>query len=313
MSKGALLSGMKGQGSGVAVAFIVIIVIALVVLLAFPNVLGGFNFFGGGGSAPIGVGPGSAGVVINSFQITPPTIEGGDVATFTVEVQNKGGIDAESITYDIFGLSDSNSWSGKTTTQSGASTLEHEDLARGIPGESTVQEWESTSKEKNTDITYPVTARVDYKYRTETDVVLLLYGRDNPNVKNTGITQSTISQVVTTIGPLSVAPKGTIPLIGSNTDDFRISFEVTNSGGGRTYIGSKDTGLDKIKVSTTGCTLTGQSEVKLISGKRTISCKVDTSIKTDGQETKSVNLKLEYNYIVESTGNVQVLKQVDQS
>ncbi len=316
MARDTTFDHLKGDASGGAIAIIIIIIAAVVVLIAFPQVFSGIglnlSLFGGGGAVPIGVGPGTAGVVITSFTVTPPIVEGGDIATFTLNVQNKGGIDAKSIKYDIFGLSDSNSWSGKSTTQTGASTLTFEDATRQIPGETTTQEWESTSKEKNTDITYPITTRVDYDYKTESSLLLVLYGRDNPNVKNTGITQSTIGQISTTTGPLTVVPKGTIPLIGKSTDDFRVTFDITNTGGGRPYRGTKSTGLDKIKITAEGCTLSGESEIKLINKQKTVSCKVDPSISTDEQETKSVKLTIEYNYIVESTANVKVLKQAEQ-
>lgn len=314
MARDKTFGRLKGQVSGAAIAVIAVIVIAVVVLFAFPQVLGGFNILGPSSSAPIGVGPGTAGVVITSFLVSPPIVEGDDVATFTMNVQNKGGIDTDSIQYDIFGLGDSNSWSGKLTTQTGATRLEKEDTTRQKPGETTVQEWESTAKKKNVDITYPVTGRADYKYRTEAELVMLLYGRDNPNVKNTGITQSTITQTSVTAGPLAVVPKGTIPLIGRSTKEFTITFEITNVGGGRPYSGSKTIDLDKIRVTAEGCTLTtsGSSDVKLINKQKTISCKVTPNIQSDGQDTKTVKLRIDYNYIVESTVQVKVLKSFEQ-
>ena len=304
-------AGMKGEGSSIAIAVIVIIVAALVILFMFPGAIGGFSF-GGGGGAAIGIGAGTVGVVITAFDVTPPVIEGEDVATFTLTVSNNGGIDADNIQYDIFGLDDSNSWSGASETLDGQSELEHQDPARNIVGEITTQEWESEAQPKNTDITYPVTARVDYDYSTEADVVLIVYGRDNPNVKNTGITQSVISQVAVTEGPLSVTPRGTIPLIGQNTNDFRVSFDIVNVGGGRTHLGNPEDDLDRITINTEGCTLTGDNEVKLINGRRTVSCSVNPSISTDEQETISLNLEIEYSYIVEATRSIRVLRQVEQ-
>ncbi len=314
MTRDATFNHLKGDASGVAVAIIVVIVIAVVVLFAFPQVLGGISLFGaGGGAAPIGVGPGTAGVVITSFTVTPPVVEGGDTATFTLNVQNKGGVDAENIFYDIFGLGDSNSWSGRTTVQTGATRLEKEDATRQIPGETTTQEWDSTSREKNVDITYPVTARVDYKFRTEAELVMLLYGRDNPNVKNTGIIQSTITQISTTAGPLTVVPRGTIPLIGRNTREFTVTFDITNTGGGRPYSGSRSIDLDEISVIAEGCTLTTTgTNVKLINKQKTITCKVTPNINSEGQDTKTVKLRIDYNYIVESTVQVRVLKAFEE-
>lgn len=322
MVRGDKLSQLKGQtSSGAGIAIVIVIIGIVAVLLFFPQVFGGaginlssiFSGFGGGATAtPIGVGPGAAGVMITSFTANPPTIEGGDSATFTMTVQNNGGIEATNVQYDIFGLSDSNSWSGKQTAQTGLSTLAFADFTRQIPGETTVQEWESTSVKKNTDITYPITGRVDYKYKTEADLLLTLFGRDNPNIKNTGIIQSTIGQIAVTTGPIAITPKGTIPLIGKSTTEFRVTFDINNNGGGRPYSGSKTTDLDKIKISAQGCTLTGETTIRLINKVKTVSCTVKPSISSDGQETKSLKLTLDYNYIVESTANVKVLKQPEQ-
>lgn len=302
---------LKGDTGSGAVIIIVIIVAVLVILFAFP---GAIQLPGlGGGAAPIGVGPGTAGVVISSFQVIPNTIEAGDDATFLITVENRGGIDANDVDYTIFGLEDSNSWTGVSSVDDGDNELEHADNSRGIPGGITTQEWEAQSKEKNTDISYPVTARVDYDYSTEADIVLLLYGRDNPNVKNTGIQQSTISQVAVTDGPLRITTRNAPPLIGANTDDFRLSFDIVNIGGGRTYTSDRSDDLDRIQVDAEGCDITSSNnEFKLINGQRTISCKVNVNIEEDGQATQTIKLTVDYRYIVESRATATVLKQYDQ-
>jgi hypothetical protein len=292
---------MKGD-AGIAIALVMIIVVAVAILFLFPNILGGL--FSGGTSAPIGVGPGTAGVVITSFVATPAITEAGEEVTFTLTVQNKGGIDADNIDYTIFGLTD---WDSVNSDEDGSNTLTREDPTRQIVGETSVQEWSATSNEKNTDITYPVTARVDYSYETESDVVLTLYGRDNPNVKGRGVTQSSIGQIAVTGGPLSVVPKGTIPLIGSK-QEFTMSFDITNIGGGRTYTDDRGSDLDKIKISSPDCEDMSNKEVRLINNVRSVSCRLQADIDNEGQQTMTVHLDIEYNYIVESTTNVRVLK-----
>lgn len=317
MARDTTFDHLKGQGSGAAVAVIAIIIVGVVVLFAGPQLglnlnLGGI--FGGGAATPIGVGPGTAGVVIMSFLATPIQIEGGDSATFTLTAVNNGGIDAKNIKYDIFGLSDSNSWSGKSSTLSGLTELKFTDPTRQIPGDTTTQEWESTSVKKNTDVTYPVTARVDYGYKTEMNLLVTLFGRDNVNVKNNAITQSTMSQVSSTVSPITITPKGTIPLVGKTVSDVRVSFDISNTGGGRNYVSDKTSGLDKVKVSATGCNLAGgQTDLKLINKVKTFSCTFKPTIDSTGQETKSIKIVLDYNYIVESTTNVKVLKQPEQT
>lgn len=310
MARDTTFDHLKGASGG-AVAIIVVIVVALVVVVAFPGLLGGISLFGGG-SKPIGVGPGTTGVVIDSFTVTPPTLQSGDSATFTMNVENKGGINADSIQYTIFGLGDSNSWGGASTTQTGASSLGFADATRQIPGETTTQEWESTSVKKNTDVTYPITGRVDYHYKTESTLLMTLLGRDNVNVKNTGVTTSSINQISTSVGPLTVTPVGTVPLIGSSTNNLRVTFQITNTGGGRTYRGDRGTGLDKISVSFVGCSINGQSDLKLISGTKTVSCNFSPGISSTDQGAKTITMTIDYNYIVEQTASVQVLKQEQQ-
>lgn len=296
------------KGAGAAIAIIIVIVAVVAVVLLFPNILSGFT----GGQQPLGVGPGTAGVVITGFTATPAVTEGGEEVSFILTVQNKGGTNTDqvdignNIEYDIFGLSD---WKdkGDNIEEPGAENLEKEDSSRQLVGETTTQEWSDEAPLKNTDITYPITARVDYPYKTEADVVLSIYGRDNPNVKGRGITQSSIGQISVTGGPLSVVPKGTIPLIGTKKK-FTMSFDISNIGGGRTYTNQKGSDLDKIIIDSDDCDIS-KDEIRLINNLRTVTCRVTTGIdNSDEQETKTVHLEIEYRYIVESTTNVRVLK-----
>lgn len=306
MARDTTFDHLKGMNAGVAIIAVVAVIGGAI--LFFPNLIGGLNF--GGGASPIGVGPGNAGVVITSFVGTPPIGDSGEEFNFLLTAENRGGVEAKSIKYEIFGLKDSNSWSGSSVVSSGETELSGVDVSRQNPGEKTQHEWSSTSKEKNVDITYPVTGRVDYQYFTEAHLLLTLYGRDNENVKNLGVTQSQMSVVSNTAGPITVTPKGTIPLVGKNTDDFRITFDISNTGGGRPYSGSKGTGIDKMKITATGCTLTQTGDIKLISGIKTVSCKVKPIIDSlGGKETQEVVIKLDYNYVVESTANVKVIKK----
>jgi hypothetical protein len=302
MARSSASGNLKGA-AGAAVAIIIVIVAVVAVFLLFPNIIPPQ-------AQPLGVGPGTAGVVITSFAATPALTDGGEEVSFVLTVQNKGGTNTDQtdiggdIEYDIFGLSD---WESESEEESGSDHLEKEDASRQLVGETTIQEWSAEAPLKNTDITYPVTARVDYPYRTEADVVLTLYGRDNPNVKGRGVTQSGIGQISVTGGPLSVVPKGTIPLIGSKKE-FTMSFDISNIGGGRTYTKNRGSDLDKIIIDSDDCDIS-QDEVRLINNVRTITCRVTTSIdETDEQETKTVHLDIEYRYIVESTTNVRVLK-----
>jgi hypothetical protein len=302
----------KGQGSGAAIAVIAVIIVAVVVLFAFPGITGGgFNFFGGGTAAPIGLGSGTAGVVITSFAANPPVSDGGNEVTFELNLENKGGWDAESIKYDIFGIGDSLSWSGKTE-DSGETELIAANPSRNLQGGTTYHAWTSTPKEKNTDVVYTVTARVDYEYETDTNLEMQLYGRKDPDVARLGISQSKVNSITTTSGPMAVAVAGTLPLLTGSSDKFSITFEITNVGGGRPYVGSIASGLDKVKISAQGCDITSDNtEPRLTNNRRTVRCEVSPSIAEDKQDVKTVQFNLEYNYLIEKPTTVSVRKSDD--
>lgn len=305
MARNASPVGLKGQG-GAAVAIIIVVVAAVAILFLFPGLLGGI-FTGGGSGAITGIGPGTAGVVITSFIALPAVTEGGEEVSFVLTAENRGGADADIQECDIFGLGD---WSpsGGSTEESCLSTLAKADPTRQTVGDTMVPEWSATAPEKNTDITYPVTARVDYRYTTEADIPLTIYGRNSPDVKNTGITQSSMGQIAVTGGPINVVPRGTVPLIGSNPE-FTISFDITNIGGGRPYSGTSSSGLDRVRIVDSDCeNIDNGHEYRLINNARTISCRVDSGISSDEKDVKVVHIEVEYNYIVESVTNVQVIK-----
>lgn len=295
---------MKGQG--VAVAIIIVIVAVIAVIFLFPNLLGGL--FGGGGSVGItGVGPGTAGVVITSFTALPAVTEGGEEVSFVLTAENRGGAEADITECEIFGLGD---WSpsGGSTEEDCLDELAKSDPTRQTVGDTMVPEWSATAPEKNTDITYPITARIDYRYVTDADIPLTIYGRDSPDVKNTGITQSGMGQIAVTGGPMNVVPRGTVPLIGSNPE-FTISFDIVNIGGGRPYVSDTASGLDRVKIIDSNClNIEDGKEYRLINNLRTISCRVDSGIESDEKDVRTVHLEIEYNYIVESVTNVRVIK-----
>ncbi|MBI4894278.1 MAG: hypothetical protein HY833_00905 [Candidatus Aenigmarchaeota archaeon] len=304
MARDTTFDHLKGQGSGAAIAIIAVIVIAVVAIFAFPGI---FNFGSGGGSI-VGLGMGSAGVVITSFAPDIATVDGDQPVSFAMELENRGGADAKSIKYEVFGLGDSLSWTSKNEIEKGASTLAQANPSKNIPGEFTRQVWEATPKEKATDVSYSVTGRVDYTYQTVSNLEMILYHRNDPDVKSLGIGQSRISSLTTSAGPMSVAVRGNIPLVSSNTDDFRIVFDISNTAGGRPYSGSVSSDLDKISIKSQGCTIVGDTKVRMTSNKRTVSCKVDPNVADGKHEGKTVQLTLDYGYLIEGRTSVNVIK-----
>lgn len=304
MARDTTFDHFKGQGSTAAIAILAVIVIAVVVIFAFPGI---FNF-GGGAANLVGLGPGSAGVVITSFKPDISVVDGDQPVAFQMELENRGGADAENVKYDVFGLGDSLSWKSKSEIEKGQSTLAQANPSKNIPGEFTRQVWEATPVEKATDVTYTVTGRVDYKYETISNLEMILYHRNDPDVKNLGVGQSKISSLTTSSGPMSVTTRGTLPLVTSSSDDFRVVFDITNSGGGRPYSGTVASDLDKITLKAEGCTIQGDTKVRLTSNRRTVSCKVDPNVADGQHEAKTVKLTMTYNYLIEATTTVTVIK-----
>jgi hypothetical protein len=305
MVRGMNFNQLKGQGSTAAIAILVIIVIAVVVIFAFPGI---FNFGGGGSANLVGLGPGSAGVVITSFKPDIAVVDGDQPVSFQMDIENRGGAKAENIKYQIFGIGDSLSWKSKREIEKGQTSLNGANPSKNLPGDSTRQVWEATPVKKSVDVTYTVTGRVDYKYETVTNLEMVLYHRNDPDVKNLGVGQSKISSITTSDGPISVTTRGSLPLVSSSSDDFRVVFDIVNSGRGRPYSGTITNDLDWITIKAEGCTIQGETKVRLTSNKRTVSCSVDPNIPDGTHEAKTIKLTITYNYLIESTTSVTVLK-----
>jgi len=250
-------------------------------------------------------------VVITSFAANPPVTDGDNEVTFELNLENRGGWDAENIKYDIFGIGDTLSWTGKSEDK-GETELTAANPSKSLQGGTTYHAWTSTPKEKNTDVVYTVTARVDYEYETDTNLDMQLYGRKDPDVARLGISQSKLNSITTTTGPMAVAVAGSLPLLSGSSDKFSIVFEITNVGTGRPYVGSITSGLDKVKISSQGCTITSDNkEPRLTNNRRTVRCEVSPSIAEDKNEVKSVQFNMEYNYLIEKPTTVSVRKADD--
>ncbi len=308
--KNNFIGTMNGSTGAIVVILVIAAVIGFILFSGNSSSIP-ISFPGGSSSTLIGVGSGTAGVIIKSFDISPLSIEGGDTTILTLEVENNGGFDATSIDYKIYGLSDQNSWSSVTSQLEGEKTLSAADSVRGILGGETTQEWEATSIEKRTDITYPVTVRVDYSYISEADVILQILGRDNPNIKNQNVQTSPSPQTQITNGPITITPLGSIPLIGTTSRPFTLTFQVQNIGGGRPYTDNPVADLDKIKIIADGCEVSDNfSELKLSNNVKKFNCKVTPNIDNEGEETKSINIRFEYNYVIQSQNSITVLRQL---
>jgi hypothetical protein len=66
--------------------------------------------------------------------------------------------------------------------------------------------------------------------------------------------------------------------------------------------------LDKISIKSEGCTIVGDTKVRMTSNKRTVSCKVDPNVADGKHEGKTVQLTLDYGYLIEGRTSVNVIK-----
>jgi hypothetical protein len=284
---------------------------------------------------------GANGVIIKSFSPDLTTTDGGTDVTFSLYVKNVGDKKATNVKAALFGLSDE--W-GNLSYDSTAyimgnlvniipSEMSGADPSLGFEGEEGGIDFTATSPSgKAVDTTYDATARVFYTYSTISENLLRVATTDylrsitppgQPLPKDYSVLKSKSSS-----GPLLVNVKTRLATIPKGARSVRVQFEIQNTGGGRVFtnydgmtratIDSND--LDKIsKIDVTSNVDCGNgyggslTDVKLVGGKsKVIICTVDVSdMPAAGYIDKAINFNLTYNYFVESTTQVTVLKALE--
>lgn len=289
---------------------------------------------GGGGEASTG-----AGIIITSFVPDVQSVDAGSSVTFTVNLKNVGGKTSDAGKALFFGLS--NDWTISGTNPATLTKLAPADPSAGLTGEESSLDWSATigaSTAKNADISYDASVRVMYGYSTTTDTLLRFvksdYLRTAPNTPK-GIQSST-----TTAGPLLVTATARTPTLSSTSTTGRVQFEIQNIGPGRVIktiaadtgiVGAPDLDIIK-KITITGVGTSGTcagkaadasgivtldatavtpDNIRLAGGKsKVISCDIAVGDLTNFKDI-ALNVKIEYNYYVDSTTSVTVLRALE--
>lgn len=313
---------LKGASSAVIVVIIIVAVAAL--FLLSPQI-----FRGGGSGGLVGtVGSGTQGVVITSFSPEVSIIDvGGTSVLYTIALENRGEQDALNVVAKIIGGLGSDTPASKTKepVAGGINSikLSGQDASKGLKGDTTTGDWSVTVPEqKDADNPYTTTARVTYSYTTVSEIVLRVVNQDF--LRSSGSSSSSQTSGIvsskTTLGPFSVtatAPRVTIQS-GQEAGSVRVQYVIENIGGGRPYKDSvKIENLDLVDISVSSSD-SGVSEIKCgdstqripsTTKSKTISCDVTVTGVTNFKEFP-ITLKLSYNYFVDSTTTITVLKKL---
>lgn len=308
-------SSTKGQHGGAIAAIIIIIVIVGALVFLSPGIFSGLGGFGGNYAGI--VGPGSQGVVITSFTKDAQIVEKNVPVIFTLQIENKGEVEARGVRATIFGLP-SRDWTLSRETFDIPTTLDPADISNNIPGQVETADVEAEPiAKKATDTTYTVGVRVRYDYKSEFEGLLRVASKDYiRSISTPGTSQQGVSIVSskTTAGPFTITARTRTTTIDSGVGTIRVTFDITNTGGGRAFEKGATiptiSNLDRITISggdNTQCETSGTT--RLISARtKTITCSVNADVPAEGFENIPFGIKIEYAYFIDSTTTVTLLK-----
>ena len=240
--------------------------------------------------------------------------------TISLIVENIGERNANFLKGELIGLDDWN-WGTETRKKNMATKLTAADLAGNLPGGQDSSEWKIVSPSKQFNQKYDFFARLSYLYQTNSLILLKAIGTDYfkslPKEEQAKIQQGIVS-ISTTKGPLEVSAKAQQTFLTQGTR-LPIEIEIKNVGTGRTFLGNPPeksnqectVGLDCVEVIVEGVSECSKNHVKLTIGKTgRLVCYLDTSTATLLQ-TFSIDMTINYNYFIEKTSSITVLKSIE--
>lgn len=259
----------------------------------FPIILlaGCINLFG----TTSGNGPG---LTIVSFSPSDTTVEPGTPVDLSLVVQNNGGDVARNIHATLGGLTDDWQIDGRDRS---ISDIAHTDPARGINTAMQDQvDWTLVGPTLSTQLTYQVSAQVNYDYSTTLDTLVRATSFDyyRINKPQTGVIgPSTISN-----GPISITVKAPNSVFAGSTVPVYVEFH--NTGSGRV----SGPAIDTISVAVSGEGISCQSgNVRLIQGKDGfMQCTVSTIGIPTFQDFR-ITVSAFYTYTLSATTQITVL------
>ncbi len=275
---------------------------------------------------------GIKGVVINEFSPDVSEIYSGDSVMFTAMVENIGEETARNVKLKLFGLGtdwegsdnldwdDFVDWDGKIKE---IGTLGRSEPEENIPGDTGDAQWEVKSPDNlRVDNTYTAAVRLYYQYSTTGLANIKVYNNDylrsNPEKANTIMQSSGIDTFTVTDAPVNIDLAGlSKPLVYRGSGQIAsLTVLINNVGEGKTYLDSDNENkpyvtIEKITVDDKSCkNLDLPSDVRLPrTGQKSISCQFELP-EVDSYTTLPLEIELNYNYFVDSSTSIRVLKSL---
>jgi hypothetical protein len=255
------------------------------------------------------------GVIIEDYDVEFSNVYSGECVDLGILIRNIGSVDSENVFVEMLGIEqdwydgkawgegclseDGGHWSGweKTTNEAecmwnpGAVNfgLLAPDVDRGTSGESKSCTWSYMAPEipYQSDVTYPITLRVFYQYRTDVAKVITLMTKDEMNELIKQSRTIPIDPQSSTRSPVELDIKTATPLrIYRERVEFPVEININNVGGGFTCVGYDS--WDDIK----DCRSSQQSQKKSAWRKVVITVEADSPLKLSDECNDEIELTL---------------------
>ena len=276
-----------------------------------------------------GAVPGTAaGVIIKNFGPDISEVFSCDAVTFSISVENVGGADAKNVEARIFGLG--TQWSGDNWDEVADRKITvAEFLEKNLPeygqggwGDGT---WDLLAPcGLSVDNEYSAGVRLTYEYGTSAMGNIRLYDNDylksNPEEAESIMKASGLESFSATGGPLKISLAGVArPLVYRDHPDAlnqaSVTFLIENVGQGKPYTDTDETNMQFTVVSATVNEIEDCEFDNVIrlprTGQKSLTCLFDMP-DPDTYTTIPVEIEIEYNYFVDSSSSVRVLKTLFQ-
>lgn len=259
------------------------------------------------------------GVIIKSFKPDVSEIFSGDSITFTVTVENVGEEDATNVKAKLIGLG--TDWSGDIVDDPIKDIGDLPKKVEGSLGSSGDAQWDVVSPSNlKVDNTYTAGVIVYYGYKSTAlgslKIISQEYIRTKPEEANKIYQSSGMEKFTATRAPIQISLAGVArPFIyrGSG-QEASVSIQLTNIGQGYPYLdkqGDRKIRVEKITINNEECLNQDfpQDVTIPVGSYKTITCKFSVP-EVSEYTTIPLEVELSYNYYVESSASIKVLKAI---
>ena len=266
----------------------------------------------------------ATGVIIKSFGPDMSEVFSSDPVTFTLSVENVGGEDATDVEAKLFGLG--TDWTGDDWVNIGSRTkyigfLERSQPEYKAPGGFGDAQWDVEAPVGlKVDNTYSAGVRLYYGYSTTALANIKIYSNDylrsNPEEAEKIMKSSGIESFTVTDAPITIELAGLArPLIYRGSGQTAsITALLSNMGQGKPYDDEEndmEVTVTGFKVNNVNCVEDAADIYRLPrAGKKSVPCRFNIP-SVDSYTTIPVEITLSYNYFIDDTSSIKVLKSID--